>query len=120
MGEGRADLLLEVDVGEHVDAVPVGRDGVGLRLRHELFGEQRALFGDAPVAAEDLLARVEDDLPAAAVDDDHVVAARELEHVGAADDGRDPEFARAFFAIWLGPQTSAPKLRAALLNGRTA
>ena len=33
---------------------------------------------------------------------------------------RDPEFARAFFAIWLGPQTSAPKLRAALLNGKTA
>lgn len=28
----------------------------------------------------------------------------------------DPEFARAFFSIWLGPQTRSPKLRAALLG----
>ncbi len=28
----------------------------------------------------------------------------------------DPEFGRAFFAIWLHPRTSAPKLRAALLG----
>jgi hypothetical protein len=28
----------------------------------------------------------------------------------------DPEFAKAFFAIWLDPKTSAPKLRAALLK----
>lgn len=28
----------------------------------------------------------------------------------------DPEFGRAFFAIWLHPKTSAPKLRAALLG----
>lgn len=30
---------------------------------------------------------------------------------------RDPEFARLFFGIWLGPQTSEPQLRAALLAG---
>ncbi len=29
----------------------------------------------------------------------------------------DPAFARAFFAIWLDPRTSAPDLRAALLKG---
>lgn len=29
----------------------------------------------------------------------------------------DPAFARAFFAIWLDPKTSAPQLRAALLHG---
>ena len=28
----------------------------------------------------------------------------------------DPEFGKAFFAIWLHPKTSAPKLRAALLG----
>lgn len=28
----------------------------------------------------------------------------------------DPEFARAFFAIWFDPRTSAPKLRAGLLK----
>ena len=28
----------------------------------------------------------------------------------------DPEFARAFFAIWLHPQTSEPKLRAQMLR----
>jgi hypothetical protein len=28
----------------------------------------------------------------------------------------DPEFGPAFFAIWLHPRTSAPKLRAALLG----
>lgn len=28
----------------------------------------------------------------------------------------DPEFARAFFAIWLDPRTSAPELRTALLG----
>lgn len=28
----------------------------------------------------------------------------------------EPSFARAFFAIWLDPKTSAPQLRAALLN----
>jgi len=30
----------------------------------------------------------------------------------------DPAFARAFFAIWLDPRTSAPELRAALLGAR--
>ena len=30
----------------------------------------------------------------------------------------DPEFGAAFFGIWLHPKTSAPKLRAALLNGK--
>jgi hypothetical protein len=30
---------------------------------------------------------------------------------------REPEFARRFFAIWLGPQTSEPALRDALLGG---
>jgi hypothetical protein len=30
---------------------------------------------------------------------------------------RDAEFARLFFGIWLSPQTSEPKLRAALLAG---
>ncbi len=30
---------------------------------------------------------------------------------------RDAEFARRFFAIWLGPQTSEPGLRLALLGG---
>lgn len=30
---------------------------------------------------------------------------------------RDAEFARRFFAIWLGPQTSEPALRLALLGG---
>jgi len=30
---------------------------------------------------------------------------------------RDAEFARRFFGIWLSPQTSEPKLRAALLGG---
>ena len=30
---------------------------------------------------------------------------------------RDPEFARLFFGIWLGPQTSEPQLRTALLAG---
>lgn len=29
----------------------------------------------------------------------------------------DPEFARAFFAIWLDPRTTAPALRTALLKG---
>lgn len=29
----------------------------------------------------------------------------------------DPQFARLFFAIWLGPATSEPALRAALLEG---
>jgi hypothetical protein len=29
----------------------------------------------------------------------------------------DPEFARRFFAVWLGPSTSAPALRDALLAG---
>lgn len=29
----------------------------------------------------------------------------------------DPEFANAFFAIWLDPKTSAPEVRAALLRG---
>ncbi|MCL4799485.1 MAG: chalcone isomerase family protein [Burkholderiales bacterium] len=29
----------------------------------------------------------------------------------------DPEFARAFFAIWLDPRTRAPELRAALVGG---
>ena len=33
--------------------------------------------------------------------------------LGAID---DPAFARAFFAIWLDPRTSAPELRAALLK----
>ena len=28
----------------------------------------------------------------------------------------DPQFARAFFSIWLDPRTSAPDLRAALLG----
>jgi len=28
----------------------------------------------------------------------------------------DPEFGRAFFAIWLDPRTSAPQLRASLLR----
>ena len=28
----------------------------------------------------------------------------------------DPEFGRAFFAIWLDPRTSAPQLRANLLS----
>ena len=28
----------------------------------------------------------------------------------------DPEFAKAFFDIWLSPKTSEPKLRARLLN----
>lgn len=31
----------------------------------------------------------------------------------------DPPFARLFFAIWLGPATSEPALRAALLEGTT-
>ena len=30
----------------------------------------------------------------------------------------DPEFGVAFFGIWLHPKTSAPKLRAALVNGK--
>ena len=30
----------------------------------------------------------------------------------------DPNFSRAFFAIWLDPRTRAPSLRAALLGGR--
>ncbi len=30
----------------------------------------------------------------------------------------DPEFARAFFSIWLDPRTREPKLRAALLGAR--
>jgi hypothetical protein len=29
----------------------------------------------------------------------------------------DPEFSRRFFAVWLGPATSAPALRDALLAG---
>jgi hypothetical protein len=29
----------------------------------------------------------------------------------------EPEFARAFFAIWLDPRTRAPRLRESLLNG---
>lgn len=29
---------------------------------------------------------------------------------------KDPDFARAFFSIWLDPRTSAPKLRSALLG----
>ena len=32
----------------------------------------------------------------------------------------DPQFARAFFAIWLDPKTSAPALRAALLREAAA
>jgi hypothetical protein len=32
---------------------------------------------------------------------------------------RDAEFARRFFAIWLSPQTSEPKLRLALLQQLT-
>lgn len=32
----------------------------------------------------------------------------------------DPDFARAFFAIWLDPKTSAPELRAALLQRPSA
>lgn len=32
----------------------------------------------------------------------------------------DPEFASAFFAIWLDPRTKAPSLRVALLNGTEA
>ena len=32
----------------------------------------------------------------------------------------DPEFARAFFAIWLDPKTTAAKLRAALLTDAAA
>lgn len=31
---------------------------------------------------------------------------------------RDAEFTQRFFAIWLGPQTSEPTLRAALLGGK--
>ena len=34
----------------------------------------------------------------------------------AIGDVADPEFGPAFFAIWLHPRTSAPKLRAALLG----
>jgi hypothetical protein len=30
----------------------------------------------------------------------------------------DPEFARAFFSIWLDPKTREPKLRAALIGQR--
>ena len=37
--------------------------------------------------------------------------------VGAID---DPAFARAFFAIWLDPRTSAPELRSALLQRQPA
>ena len=33
---------------------------------------------------------------------------------------RDPEFARAFFGIWLSPRTSEPALRAALMGGAQA
>ena len=36
----------------------------------------------------------------------------------AIGDVADPEFGPAFFAIWLHPRTSAPKLRAALLGRR--
>ena len=32
----------------------------------------------------------------------------------------DPEFARAFFAIWLDPKTTAPSLRTALLKDAAA
>ena len=32
----------------------------------------------------------------------------------------DPEFASAFFAIWLDPRTKSPSLRVALLNGTEA
>lgn len=35
----------------------------------------------------------------------------------ASGDMRDAEFARLFFGIWLSPQTSEPKVRAALLAG---
>jgi hypothetical protein len=31
---------------------------------------------------------------------------------------RDPQFSRAFFAIWLDPRTREPSLRAALLGER--
>lgn len=53
---------------------------------------------------------------------DHIVghyhAAGALFMQDARELGRidDPDFARAFFGIWLDPRTSAPELRAALLR----
>jgi hypothetical protein len=53
---------------------------------------------------------------------DHIVghyhAAGALFMQGEHELGRidDPDFARAFFGIWLDPRTSAPELRAALLR----
>lgn len=53
---------------------------------------------------------------------DHIVghyhAAGALFMQGERELGRidDPDFARAFFGIWLDPRTSAPELRAALLR----
>ena len=43
--------------------------------------------------------------------------ARFLRNGRALGEIADPEFARAFFSIWLDPRTSAPDLRAALLGG---
>lgn len=84
----------------------IARLGFGAPAQREIWREaMRRLFPD--VAAGDTLTG--EHLPRR--------GARFLRNGLPLGEIADPEFARAFFSIWLDPRTSAPELRAALLGG---
>lgn len=104
-------LVLRLDYKRSI----AGRDIVAASVR-----EMRKLLADAARldAWGEAMARIFPDVR----DGDHLLGVWNEQGVAFLHDGRelgridDPEFARAFFGIWLDEKTSTPALRAALLT----
>ncbi len=98
---------------------------VGRQIAERSLKEMQRVPGIAPSQGDAWLAEMREAFPDVDKDDRITgvlvpgAAARFYKNGQRRREVRDSEFARRFFGIWLGPQTSQPQLREALLGLRT-
>jgi Chalcone isomerase-like len=138
-GQGRMTFLglhvydIRLWVGESFDAaaferhplaleIEYARAFAGHRIAERSLAEMQRVAGVSPAQREAWLAAMKQAFPDVEAGDRLAGVhrpgggARFIHNGSRAAEITDPAFARAFFAIWLSPRTSEPRLRAALLG----
>ena len=138
-GEGRMAFLglhvydIRLWVGEGFDAaaferhplaleIEYARAFAGHRIAERSLAEMERVAGVSPAQRAAWLAAMKQAFPDVEAGDRLAGVhrpgggARFIHNGSRAAEVADPDFARAFFAIWLSPRTSEPRLRAALLG----
>ena len=111
----RHPLALELDYARALD---------GAKIAERAIVEMERVSKLAPAQAEAWLALMKQAFPDVKAGDRITglqapgASARFFVNARPSAELRDAEFTQRFFAIWLGPQTSEPKLRAALLGSK--